>query len=219
MRLLYALALAALLAVPLSACGPSAAAIAKREAAEQRLTDAEQARAERQARDQANADAARARVEANRVAAVRQRVVADSTRSANEAAARAETARPVRYAHGAVNVRSGPGTSNARVAQLDRDDTVFLEACEGGWCRVAPAFGDGTWREGYVSEPLLHAEAAPPARVSAPTPARSTTRRTAPATRRARTVSRTYFTGPRGGCYYINGNGNRTYVEHSYCGR
>mgnify|MGYP000489431470 CR=1 FL=1 len=24
---------------------------------------------------------------------------------------------------------------------------------------------------------------------------------------------RTYYTGPRGGCYYINSNGNKTYVE------
>jgi hypothetical protein len=29
--------------------------------------------------------------------------------------------------------------------------------------------------------------------------------------------SRTYITGPRGGCYYINSNGNKTYVDHSYC--
>ena len=28
---------------------------------------------------------------------------------------------------------------------------------------------------------------------------------------------RTYYTGPRGGCYYLNSNGNKTYVAHSYC--
>jgi hypothetical protein len=27
-----------------------------------------------------------------------------------------------------------------------------------------------------------------------------------------------YITGPRGGCYYINGNGNKTYVDRSLCG-
>jgi hypothetical protein len=26
-----------------------------------------------------------------------------------------------------------------------------------------------------------------------------------------------YITGPRGGCYYINSHGNKTYVDHSYC--
>ncbi|MGH9846207.1 MAG: hypothetical protein ACREEM_46490, partial [Blastocatellia bacterium] len=28
---------------------------------------------------------------------------------------------------------------------------------------------------------------------------------------------RTYIRGPRGGCYYINGNGNKTYVDRSLC--
>lgn len=28
-----------------------------------------------------------------------------------------------------------------------------------------------------------------------------------------------YITGPRGGCYYWNSNGKKTYVDHSYCGR
>lgn len=27
-----------------------------------------------------------------------------------------------------------------------------------------------------------------------------------------------YITGPRGGCYYINSNGNKTYVDRSLCG-
>lgn len=30
-------------------------------------------------------------------------------------------------------------------------------------------------------------------------------------------LRRTYITGPRGGCYYINGNGNKTYVDRSLC--
>jgi hypothetical protein len=32
-----------------------------------------------------------------------------------------------------------------------------------------------------------------------------------------RSDRRTYITGPRGGCYYINGNGNKTYVDRSLC--
>lgn len=27
----------------------------------------------------------------------------------------------------------------------------------------------------------------------------------------------TYITGPRGGCYYINRNGNKTYVDRALC--
>jgi len=30
-------------------------------------------------------------------------------------------------------------------------------------------------------------------------------------------ASRTYYKGPRGGCYYINSNGNKTYVSRSLC--
>ena len=25
------------------------------------------------------------------------------------------------------------------------------------------------------------------------------------------------YEGPNGGCYYINSNGNKTYVDHQYC--
>lgn len=32
-----------------------------------------------------------------------------------------------------------------------------------------------------------------------------------------KSTGRTYITGPRGGCYYINGNGNKTYVDRSFC--
>jgi hypothetical protein len=32
-------------------------------------------------------------------------------------------------------------------------------------------------------------------------------------------AQRTYILGPRGGCYYINSNGNKTYVDRSLCGQ
>ena len=31
------------------------------------------------------------------------------------------------------------------------------------------------------------------------------------------TKRRVYYRGPRGGCYYINANGNKTYVSRSLC--
>jgi len=40
----------------------------------------------------------------------------------------------------------------------------------------------------------------------------------APKIRSKKTSSKSeYITGPRGGCYYINGNGKKVYVDHSYC--
>jgi hypothetical protein len=32
-----------------------------------------------------------------------------------------------------------------------------------------------------------------------------------------KSTGRTYYTGPRGGCYYINSNGNKSYVDRSLC--
>lgn len=29
----------------------------------------------------------------------------------------------------------------------------------------------------------------------------------------------TYITGPRGGCYYINSHGNKTYVDRALCAK
>ncbi|TDS14692.1 hypothetical protein [Sphingobacterium paludis] len=33
----------------------------------------------------------------------------------------------------------------------------------------------------------------------------------------SRAKQRQYIRGPRGGCYYINANGNKTYVDRSLC--
>ena len=33
----------------------------------------------------------------------------------------------------------------------------------------------------------------------------------------AKTDDHTYYKGPKGGCYYINGSGKKTYVDHAYC--
>ena len=37
------------------------------------------------------------------------------------------------------------------------------------------------------------------------------------AIQRRSTAKRVYHVGPRGGCYYYDGNGNKVYVDHSYC--
>ncbi len=38
-----------------------------------------------------------------------------------------------------------------------------------------------------------------------------------PASRKNNSNQKTYIRGPRGGCYYINSNGNKTYVNRSLC--
>ncbi len=47
----------------------------------------------------------------------------------------------------------------------------------------------------------------------------SDTRSTTPVKKNSTTAQshRRYIRGPRGGCYYINKNGNKTYVDRSLC--
>lgn len=53
---------------------------------------------------------------------------------------------------------------------------------------------------------------------ASPTPStRSSSVSPRPSTPRPRTSTRTYYRGSRGGCYYINSNGNKTYVDRSMC--
>lgn len=180
-------------------------------------------------------------------------------------AAQPDTPRQTRYAHGRVNVRSGPGTSSARVTQLGRDDFVRVGVCYQGWCRVAAAEGADVWSGGYVSESLLHEGPSPAARAAIARSGRSyadgtstssgsrapttdgrtcasfSSKSAAQATYdadpvglrnldvdgdgdacesrwrsprhalRAAPADRTCYTGPRGGRYYYNSNGNKTY--------
>ena len=108
------------------------------------------------------------------------------------------------YVHDDLNVRSGPRRDARILRTLHRGDYVQMGPKDSnGWAQLYSAGA----AEGYVYR------------------ASESVRRTAPATqpepyvgqpRRSR-GSRNYITGPRGGCYYINRNGNKTYVSHSYC--
>lgn len=77
-----------------------------------------------------------------------------------------------RYAHGAVNVRSGPGTNHSQVRQLGRDEGVYVLACHGGWCLLYRPGGTTSERE-YVSESLLHDSMAPARTYTAPSGSRA----------------------------------------------
>lgn len=78
-----------------------------------------------------------------------------------------------RYTHGAVNVRSGPGTDHRVVHRLARNDYIYTLHCEGGWCRIHEPGWDRDERH-FVSESLLHKDAAPVRTYAAP--ARSSSR-------------------------------------------
>ncbi|OJV54167.1 MAG: hypothetical protein BGO31_12490 [Bacteroidetes bacterium 43-16] len=73
---------------------------------------------------------------------------------------------------------------------------------------------DGTWE--YVAatknkNTTVNSLKSNTSKSNASSSGRSTARST------TRSKSSQYIRGPRGGCYYINGNGNKTYVDRSLC--
>lgn len=74
---------------------------------------------------------------------------------------------------------------------------------------------DGTWE--YVSTSQSTANSATQVnRISSGNSSTTTTQK-ARTTSARKPTSRRYIRGPRGGCYYINSNGNKTYVDRSFC--
>lgn len=68
---------------------------------------------------------------------------------------------------------------------------------------------DGTWE--YVKDKSTSSNINQfKSTSSSPAPRRTNTSKSS-------SSSRNYIRGPRGGCYYINSNGNKTYVDRSTC--
>jgi len=55
------------------------------------------------------------------------------------------------YATGNVNVRTGPGTSYARIDTLRRGEQVDVQYCRGSWCFVEKRGPDGWVSANYLS--------------------------------------------------------------------
>lgn len=101
------------------------------------------------------------------------------------------------YIHGNLNVRDAPNRDAAILRTLHRGDYVQLGPRDAnGW---APVYRGGS-AEGYVYR------ASDLVQLSAPSGQGGYS-----------TPSRHYIRGSRGGCYYINSNGNRTYVDRDLC--
>jgi hypothetical protein len=105
------------------------------------------------------------------------------------------------YIHGTLNVRAAPRKDAPILRTLQSGDYVLMGPADAnGWAQVySGSVPDGwAYRASELVQPTAPALSAPP-----PT--------------RSGGESRHYITGPRGGCYYINRNGNKTYVDHSFC--
>jgi hypothetical protein len=132
------------------------------------------------------------------------------------------------------NLRGTPSASGAVVEQVAKDEVFELIKSNGAWYLVqTPRFVG--WINGntiklnfdiQASEPAVSKEvptrvdsesASRPSVIEPTTPASITTTQTVTADNPT-DPQRIYITGERGGCYYINSNGNKTYVDRSLCG-
>lgn len=112
------------------------------------------------------------------------------------------------------NLRGTPSQSGKVVDTLEQNSQVEVIKQRGVWFLVQSSDYVG-WMHGNTLRPNSSLKVADAPIYTAP-------RITAPArrsqpTRTRTTESRFYIRGPRGGCYYINGNGNKTYVSRSLC--
>lgn len=106
-----------------------------------------------------------------------------------------------------VRLRAEPSTGSGIILTVPASSAVKSSRTEGLWHYVTYGAYAGWIRGDYLATRRPAPERSAPARavplVSTPSRARSTGR---------------YIRGPRGGCYYINRNGNKTYVDRSMCG-
>ena len=124
------------------------------------------------------------------------------------------------YIHGELNVRSAPRKDAPLVRRLRRGDMVQLGPKDGnGWARVyTGAAGDEyVYRASDLVRSSPPAIAAPAQRASGYGGPSGGTRSSGSTGPRRSSGGRTLHRGPRGGCYYINSNGNKTYVDRSLC--
>lgn len=118
------------------------------------------------------------------------------------------------YTTANVRLRAEPSTSSGIIVTVSVGSAVQSSKTEGLWHYATYGNYSGWIRGDYLatSRPV-------PQRTA---PATAMPLVSAPARQRAsqpyRSSSRSgYIRGPRGGCYYINRNGNKTYVSRSLC--
>jgi uncharacterized protein YraI len=118
------------------------------------------------------------------------------------------------YTTANVRLRTEPSTDAGIILTISGGSAVKSTRSDGLWHHVAYGNYSGWIRGDYLAtdrrEPQRSAPSTAMPLVSAPVRTRTTQSA-------RRSSSRHYIRGPRGGCYYINRNGNKTYVSRSLC--
>jgi hypothetical protein len=111
------------------------------------------------------------------------------------------------YIHGTMNVRAEPDRDARIVRKLNRGDMVQLGPKDAnGWARIYT---------GAAGDEFVY-RASDAVRTRAPSAPQAAAARSSSGRRRSG-GGRQLHVGPRGGCYYYNSNGNKTYVDRSEC--
>ena len=130
------------------------------------------------------------------------------------------------YSYSDAPLRNKPDIFGDLIVALPSNTELRVEGLEGIYYRVHCSFG-----RGFVSKQLVRTtlneikyEKGYKAGYDSETPTEavsgSNSKSKSSSTytpRKSYSSSRTYYTGPRGGCYYINSNGNKSYVDRSKC--
>lgn len=114
------------------------------------------------------------------------------------------------------NLRGTPSEKGKIVVKVQKDESVEIIKQSGAWFLVQTTDYVG-WLHGNTirldEENITQS-------VSQPLPPNRTTKtpRNLVLTPSRNTPSKQYIRGPRGGCFYYNSNGNKTYVDRGLCG-
>tara|TARA_R110002050_G_scaffold125594_5_gene245369 strand:- start:4084 stop:4653 length:570 start_codon:yes stop_codon:yes gene_type:complete len=103
-------------------------------------------------------------------------------------------------------------TSNV-IDHFKKDTRLIVVGFYGDYMKVEVGNGSGYVHRIYLEKAASNTNSLnqSPIRTSLPTPSNYSN------TPRKSFSSRTYYRGPKGGCYYINSNGNKSYVDRSLC--
>ncbi|MEC7263449.1 MAG: hypothetical protein VXW38_06885 [Bacteroidota bacterium] len=118
-------------------------------------------------------------------------------------------------------LRIGPRALSEIIVELPVNTKIYLISKEEAYLKVNSEYGEGyvfQYYTNYSKSKAVQNSISPSTssltkeKSSNPASSYKSSTRT-----KSYSTSRRYIRGPRGGCYYINSNGNKTYVDRSLC--
>lgn len=103
-----------------------------------------------------------------------------------------------------------PSSLASTIHRFKADTKVLLLDTKDEFLKVKSPFGTGYIKDRYLIDKTKETKSSTVSSKFISTPSRNYSQQ-------SYKTSRRYITGPRGGCYYINSNGNKTYVDRSKC--